>query len=183
MTPVCLMGIGNVLMGDDALGPWMIEALDATLRFPREVTLIDAGTPGLDLTLFLESYEALIAIDALKLDGRPGTVRSFRGAELLAADLPIVMSPHEPSLRESLMRLQLLQRGPREILLVGAIPETLSAGAPLSAAVRLAVPEIEAQVIRELARFGAAPVRRPVPRAPRFWWERSPACASASLEG
>ena len=29
MLDICLMGIGNVLMGDDALGPWTIESLGA----------------------------------------------------------------------------------------------------------------------------------------------------------
>ena len=182
MTTVCLMGIGNVLMGDDALGPFVIECLDANWRFPREVTMVDAGTPGLDLTLFLEGFDALIAIDALKLDGRPGTVRSFRGPQLLAGALPVVMSPHEPTLREALMRLQLLGRGPREVLLVGAIPKTVSTGAALSKVLRLAVPEIEARVVAELTRLGAAPARRRVPLDPDFWWERSPECASASLD-
>jgi len=182
MTTVCVMGIGNVLMGDDALGPRMIETLDAIWRFPRQVTLLDAGTPGLDLTLFLEGFDALVAIDALKLDGPPGAVRSFRGEEL-SAELPVVMSPHEPSLRESLLRLRLLGRGPREVLLIGAIPANISTGAPLSQALHLALPEIEARVIGELGRLGTPPARRAVPRIPNLWWERSPACASASLAG
>jgi hydrogenase maturation protease len=183
MTTVCLMGIGNVLMGDDALGPWVIESLDSSWRFPREVTLLDAGTPGLDLTMFLEGFDALIAIDALKLDGLPGTVHSFRGPVLVAKALPVVMSPHEPTLREALMRLQFLGRCPREVLLVGAIPGNVSTGASLSREVRLAVPEIEARVIAELGRLGAAPAQRRVPLDPDFWWERSPACASASQDG
>jgi hydrogenase maturation protease len=183
MTDVCVMGIGNVLMGDDALGPWLIEALEAVWRFPPEVALIDAGTPGLDLTLFLEGFDALVAIDALQLDGPAGAVHSFRGPDLLAAGLPVVTSPHEPTLRESLLRLRLFGRGPSEVLLVGAIPASLSAGAPLSEPVRLALPEIEARVIAELVRLGVPAARRAIPRVPRFWWERSPRCASAFPAG
>src|SRR5438874_366819 len=113
---ICLMGIGNVLMGDDGLGPWVLESLQATFQFPQEVTLLDAGAPGLDLTLFLDGYDAVIAIDAVHARGAPGELRMFRKADLLAGSLPIVVSPHEPTLREALLRLEILDRCPKDVL-------------------------------------------------------------------
>ena len=70
MKSICLMGVGNVLMHDDALGPYVLESLKARYDLPPEVTVFDAGTPGLDLTLFLIEFDALIAVDALKGQGR-----------------------------------------------------------------------------------------------------------------
>ena len=168
---ICLMGVGNVLMGDDALGPFVLKSLEAAWELPSSVTVFDAGTPGLDLTLFLDGLDALIAVDSLQARGVPGEVRSYRRGELLAAALPVVVSPHEPTLREALLRLEVFGRCPTEVLLVGAIPGSVKTGTGLSDAVRRAVPAIEAQVLRELERLGAPARRRAVLQPADLWWE------------
>jgi hydrogenase maturation protease len=180
---ICLMSIGNVLMGDDALGPWVLESLASVWEFPPDVSLIDAGTPGLDLTLFLDGFDALIVVDAIQAPGAPGDVRTYRRAELLKGALPVVLSPHEPTLREALMRLEMLGRCPRDVLLVGAVPEQVGTGTGLSRRVRRAIPRIEAEVLGELERLGSRPTPRVIPMVPDIWWERKPACASASPAG
>jgi len=168
---ICLMGIGNVLMGDDALGPYLIESLQASWVFSPEVTVLDAGTPGLDLTAFLDGFDALVAVDALQARGEPGEVRTYRREDLLAGPLPATRSAHDPPLREALLRLELLGRGPRETFLVGAIAGRVATGMGLSEAVRRAVPAVEEQVLRELLRLDAwiAPRAGGAPAMP--WWE------------
>ena len=172
---ILLMGVGNVLMGDDALGPKVLQQIEARYELPAEVTVFDAGTPGLDLTLFLDGFDAIVAVDALKGKGAPGEVRTYRKEQLVEGGLPIVTSPHEPTLREALMRLQLLGRGPSEVFLVGAIPERVETGPGLSFAVESAIPVIEQQVLRELARLGAKISRRANPLPADAWWEARPA--------
>ena len=44
-----VLGLGNVLMGDDALGPWVIQHLLTQWEVPPSVRVQDLGTPGLDL--------------------------------------------------------------------------------------------------------------------------------------
>ncbi len=168
---ICLMGIGNVLMGDDGLGPSVLWSLSAALEFPDNVALVDAGTPGLDLALFLDGVDALIAVDAVHAAGKPGEVRAYRRDEILAGGAPIAMSPHEPTLRAALLRLDLEGRGPREVLLIGAIPERVTAGTGLSETVRCAFAAIEAQIMRELQRLGVEPRPKPMPTAKLPWWE------------
>ena len=172
MKSICLMGVGNVLMHDDALGPYVLESLKARYDLPPEVTVFDAGTPGLDLTLFLVEFDALVAVDALKGQGAPGEVRTYTRDQLLEGALPITMSPHEPTLREALMRMALVGRGPREVFLVGAIPGQVSTGIGLSPALRAAVPQIEEHILRELSRLGARVAQRSEGREPDLWWER-----------
>jgi hydrogenase maturation protease len=173
---VCLLGVGNVLTGDDALGPYVLRMLEARWTFGPEVTILDAGTPGLDLTMFLDGYRFVIAVDAIKAKGQPGEIRSYRKAELLARPLPIVTSPHEPTLREALMRLQLVGREPEEFLLVGAIPDGIATGAPLSAKLRATLPELERLVVEELIRLGVRVESKSAPSGPEIWWE-SPAAS------
>jgi len=166
---ICLMGVGNVLMGDDALGPFVLESLQAAFVLPPNVIVFDAGTPGLDLTVYLDGFDALIAVDALLAKGPPGEVRSCRRAELLSGCLPVVPSPHEPTLREALIRLDVLGRCPKEILLIGAIPEFVETGTGLSVPLRNAVSVIQVQILRELERLGAKAAPRPHPQ--HVWCE------------
>ncbi|HUJ26542.1 MAG TPA: hydrogenase maturation protease [Myxococcales bacterium] len=171
MTRICLMGVGNVLMGDDALGPYVLKQIEAGWELPRNVTVFDAGTPGLDLTLFLDGFDALVAVDALKAKGEPGTIKSYGRIGLVSGALPIVTSPHEPSLREALMRLDMIGRCPKDVVLIGAIPQGSETGTGLSEPVQRAIPEIVAQVLRELERLGSPAVPRHAPFTPDVWWE------------
>jgi len=167
------MGVGNVLTGDDGLGPYVLELLEAGYDFPEGVQLLEVGTPGIDLTMFLEPLDALVVVDAVKAQAPPGTLKTYRKPELLKSALPIVMSPHEPTLREALMRLELVGNGPKDVLLVGAVPAHLTLGESLSAEVKAMVPAIVRVVLEELARLGAPAVEKKHPRRPAFWWERS----------
>ncbi len=175
MEGICVMGVGNVLMGDDALGPYALASLEAAYEFPNSVTLFDAGTPGLDLTLFLEGLDALVVIDAVKANGRPGEVRLYDRDQLLRGGLQLVTSLHEPSLREALIRLDLIGRCPARIALVGVIPEKVATGTGLSGAVRAALPEVMRKVVETLEALDAKPAPRRTPRAPNLWWERAEA--------
>src|SRR6266508_490834 len=67
-----VLGIGNVLMGDDGFGPYVVEALGARYEFPDNVSVIDVGTPGLDLAPFLIGADAIIVIDTVRSDGEAG---------------------------------------------------------------------------------------------------------------
>src|SRR5271165_3465619 len=43
-------GIGNVLLGDDGVGPYVVRLLESQYSFGNNVELADLGTPALDLT-------------------------------------------------------------------------------------------------------------------------------------
>lgn len=174
---ICVMAVGNVLTGDDALGPSVLETLDARYEFPQDVQLFDVGTPGIDLTMFMEPLDALVIVDAIKADAAPGTVRRYTRADLLKGALPVVVSPHEPTLREALMRLEMMGTGPKDVTLIGAVPEHLELIKGMSAAMKAAVPVIIEQVLAELVRLGVPATKKAQPREPRFWWESVPTAA------
>ena len=60
MARIGVLGIGNVLMGDDALGPYVVQLLDSMYEVPADVELVDLGTPGADLPLYLDSLDAAV---------------------------------------------------------------------------------------------------------------------------
>lgn len=171
MGAVTVLGIGNVLMGDDAVGPYVVKVLAAGYAFPRGVRLLDAGTPGPDLPVFIEGSGLLVVVDAAG-GGAPGTVRLLGAKDILrGAPVPLV-GPHEPGLREALLRLSFTGTGPRDVHLVAVAPGRVETGVGLSPEVMAAVPRAEAMVLEILGRGGVRTVRREVPRVPDIWWER-----------
>jgi hydrogenase maturation protease len=168
---VGIVGLGGVLMGDDAFGPYVVAALEAAYEFPESVSVRDLGTPSLDMTAYLEGLDALVVVDTIHAAGEPGELRTYRRAEILRHPVGPRTSPHEPGLKESLLIAEFAGRGPREVLLVGVIPEATETGVGLSPAVRAAVPAAAQLVIAELRRLGREPTPRADAREPRVWWE------------
>ena len=82
------------------------------------------------------------------------------------------MSPHDPGLKETLLSLEFAGRGPREVLLVGVVPERTGQGVGMSDPVRAALPAVHAEILRELERLGVPAIPRRAPRPPDIWWER-----------
>ena len=133
-----IYGIGNILLGDDGVGPAVVRHL-ASLPLPPDVTLEDLGTPSLDLPAYLAGYDRVIFIDAVALDAPPGTVRVFTRDEITSVPTGIRVSPHEPTINDALIVLDFAGTAPREVVLVGVVPETLEGGMALSPRVAGAV--------------------------------------------
>ena len=173
-TRVGVIGLGNVLMGDDAFGPWVVQTLLAEYDFPEDVAVEDLGTPGLDLTPWVTDLDALVLVDTVRSDAPAGTVTLYRRDDLLKHPPQTRLSPHDPGVKEALLTAEFAGRGPREVLLVGAVPETTAMGVGLSPVLRAAVPLAAGEVLRELGRLGLPATPRSGPRSPDVWWEAAP---------
>jgi hydrogenase maturation protease len=170
---LAVIGLGNVLMGDDAFGPTVIGALEAQYEFSPEVAVLDLGTPGLDLTPYLLGLDAAVIVDTVSASGAAGAMVLYRRDDILKAPPQPRLSPHDPGLKEALLTVAFAGDGPREVLLVGVVPGKVTTGIGLTAAVRAAVPGAVAEVVRELGRLGAPAYARS-PRSPLdLWWERA----------
>ena len=77
-----IYGIGNILMGDDGVGPAVVRHLSSNYSLGPDVVLEDLGTPSLDLPSYLIGYDTVIFIDAVSLDAPPGTIRVFSRDEI-----------------------------------------------------------------------------------------------------
>jgi hydrogenase maturation protease len=172
-TRVAVVGIGNVLMGDDAFGPCVARVLQARYAFPPEVEVQDLGTPGLDLTAYLTELTALILVDTVKSKGDAGELRQYRRHEILRQAPQPRLSPHDPSLKEALLMAELGGGGPEDVLLVGVVPALVGTGVGLSAEVRGAVePAVEA-VLAELDNLGLPARALDAPAPADVWWEQA----------
>jgi hydrogenase maturation protease len=168
--PIRILGIGNILMGDDGLGPYVIQMLMSRFDFPDHVELVDGGTPGLDFLPYISHARSVIVLDTVSSKGRPGEIKIYRDREIIGSAPPPRMSPHQPGLRESLMATELTDASPQEMVLIGVVPETVEQGTTLSPPVQSAVQNVIDTVLEELDRLDAAPTPAEPARDPDLWW-------------
>jgi hydrogenase maturation protease len=167
---IAVIGLGNVLLGDDGFGPTVVELLRAGWDLGDDVEVIDAGTPSLDLAGYLDGRERVILVDTVAADGEPGELRGYRGEELAALPMKPRTSPHDPAVQEALAIVDFAGNGPRDVVLVGTIPATTEVGTVLSPAVVAAIDSAIGLVVAELLRSGVDAVRRAQPRRCDAWW-------------
>jgi hydrogenase maturation protease len=178
-----IISLGNVLMGDDGLGPYVLRTIESEFVFPPSVTLTDAGTPGLDLTPFLADVDAVIVVDTVNGASAPGTVAVFSRNQLLAHLPQPRLSPHDPGLKEAILTLEFAGRAPTSIVLVGVTPHQTRPGPGLSPVVRDAVPRAVSAVLHEVLRHGIPVTRKRQHAPPDIWWERPPTAEAHARRG
>ena len=71
---ILIAGVGNAWLRDDGFGGEVARRLEQR-RLPPGVTVMDAGTGGLDLAYeVMRGYDALVILDVSKQGGAPGTL-------------------------------------------------------------------------------------------------------------
>lgn len=164
-------GIGNVLLGDDGVGPYVLRLLDSRYRFGDDVELADLGTPALDLTHQIVGLRSLILIDSVASGEHvPGTVVLFRKEEIMSIAPAERLDPHSPALSECLLTAEMLGASPEYVLLVGIVGTSYEPGEPLSAAVRGAVEDAINVILQELGRLEFSFEKKSSVTEAGIWW-------------
>jgi hydrogenase maturation protease len=71
---ILVAGVGNAWLRDDGFGGEVVRRLEQR-KLPAAVTVMDAGTGGLDLAYeVMRGYDALVILDVSRQDGEPGTL-------------------------------------------------------------------------------------------------------------
>ncbi len=173
MARVSVIGIGNVLEGDDAIGPTVVRVFEARYAVAEDVSIIDGGTPGLDLTAYMMGLEGLVVVDAIKTrTGGAGDVKVYDKQGILNRGPMVALSPHEPGLRESILHAEFQGVSPPAISLVGVVAGSIEFGCRLTPEVRGAIDGAVEAVRVALAGMGVPAVRRDPPLPPDLWWEK-----------
>lgn len=139
-----VLGIGNLLMGDDGVGVHVARALEPAAD-RLGVRVEDGGTGGLGLIDLLESYDEILVIDAANLGRPPGEISEIRPDMLCARR---AWSGHDHGLVDAL-RLMEVFPGRRTVRILGIQPAAVFPSIELSPQLRSAFPEILEWVRRE----------------------------------
>jgi len=168
---VIIAGIGNVLLGDDGLGPYVIEHLGASYDIGPEVELVDAGTPALDFALYFANADMLLVIDAVRSGAPAGTLLRYSRNDILRGHAPLRIDAHSPALVHALMVGDFASASPSEVLLIGAAVGNTEPGTQLTDDVRAAVPALMEMIAEAIRAQGISMTPALVPRVAHTWWE------------
>jgi hydrogenase maturation protease len=155
-----VLGLGNRLETDEALGALVIERLQqdpsllAGLPNPASVDLIDGGTVGLALLPYLMDLDGLVVVDAINARAEPGTLIDLDGASLLRHDQ--VMSVHDLGAGELLGALYVMEAWPRHVRVIGLEPKLIELGLELTPPVAAGVPGLLEAVAAHLGEWQRA---------------------------
>ncbi|MEZ5215040.1 MAG: hydrogenase maturation protease [Ilumatobacteraceae bacterium] len=137
---VVVVGCGNLLRGDDAVGPILVRHLWES-GVPEGVTLVDGGTAGMDVAFKMRGARRVIIVDAAATGVEPGPVYRVPGEEL--EDLPSLDGLHMHQFRWdhalSFGRWLLRDEYPSDIVVYLIEAGQTEHGAPLSAPVEAAM--------------------------------------------
>jgi hydrogenase maturation protease len=150
----CLvLGVGNVLMGDDGVGVRAVEAFEARYKLGEGVEVLDGGTGGLALLEFIQGFESVIVIDAIASNAAPGSIEQYTDEELKTARQLTRPSAHQIGLYELIETARFGGNAP-SVTLIGVVPERVEAGAPLSNKIADRIEQVADRVAAELKRLG-----------------------------
>lgn len=145
-----VLGVGSLLMGDDAVGVLAAQRLQARPDLPPGVTVLDGGTAGLGLIPLWNGYRRVVLVDAVQMTLPPGTIRRFAWAEAHLITRDRTLSLHQSDLSDALVLAETLGMLPPEVVIFGVQPGQVEWDRPLSPPVERALPVLIEALLDEL---------------------------------
>ncbi len=108
-----VLGLGNVLMGDEGIGVHVVRALEQ-YTLPEGVECLDGGTGGFTLLEPLQSADRIVLVDAAADGNPPGTIT--RTTPRFSRDYPPTLTAHDIGVKD-LLDVFYIQGGEREVIL------------------------------------------------------------------
>jgi hydrogenase maturation protease len=140
---ILIAGVGNAWLRDDGFGGEVARRLRER-ELPAGVTVMDAGTGGLDLAYeVMRGYDALLIVDVSQQGGTPGTLYVMEADEESvpgAIEDGDTINPHSMDPQTVLRFLKAAGAWPGRVVVVACEPGEIEAmGWGLSDSVRAAV--------------------------------------------
>lgn len=146
-----VIGIGNPYRQDDAVGCVAIQQLRS--REIEDATLIESDGEGMSLIESWAVYENVILIDAVCSDGDAGKLYEWKADEEPIPVQYFKTSTHFVSVSEAIELARVLERLPKNLVVIGIEGEEFGMGEGLSSAVEDAIPKIKRRVAELIEEF------------------------------
>ena len=92
---IAIVGCGNILLGDEGVGPYVLDVLKKRGSMPQEVELIELGVRGIELVDLIGKFDKIFIIDAVKTGGKPGTIRTLSCSDLRSMPGSTMLTLHD----------------------------------------------------------------------------------------
>ncbi len=138
--PLVVIGLGNELRRDDAVGVVLVRMLAESTSPCENVEIVDGGTGGVNLIHRLEGAKRLLIVDAAEMGIEPGQFRFFSPEEVKnAAPAKVSLSLHETDFMGILDILKRLGSQPEVVRIFGIQPKDVSYGIGFSDEIKTAL--------------------------------------------
>jgi len=94
---ICVVGFGNLLLGDDGVGIQIIQKLEER-DLPNQADIIDAGTYGAILFSLIEKYNKIIIVDAFRSNQDIENIIFMKASHIIKEKEKYYFSGHDLSL-------------------------------------------------------------------------------------
>ncbi len=150
---ILILGVGNLLFTDEGFGIHVIEKLQERFDFADNVSVVDGGVLGLNLLGVISEADRLIVVDAIRNQGKPGTLYRLEGKEI-PERIRAKNSLHQVDLLETLTLCQALDKVPQTVIL-GVEPENIETlGIDLTPTIQTKVDPMIDRVLSEIESMG-----------------------------
>ncbi|MFP3909707.1 MAG: hydrogenase maturation protease [Archaeoglobaceae archaeon] len=136
---IAVIGIGNILLGDEGVGVRIVEELRKR-DLPENVEVHDGATSGIALLNFLVDKDKVIIVDAVKGGEEPGTVYQFSINEAL--ERSEMVSLHDIDFVMAYQTSKEIMELTDNITVIGIEPKVIDNGLELSKEVEKAIPHV-----------------------------------------
>ncbi len=144
-----ILGIGNVLMGDEGVGVHVVRHLES-IDIPDSVECLDGGTGSPHLLGPMQRACRIILVNSTVDGAPPGTVRRLQ--PLCPTDYPQTLTAHDIGLKDLLDAFHLLGNTPEIVLYTVSIDPPGNVRTDLSSELFDLVPRLAEIVLREASR-------------------------------
>lgn len=157
MSAVAVVGLGNILLGDEGFGVHLINDLKAKYTFSDNVKILDGGTVGFLLIEHFLENDYLIFIDAIRANDSPGSVYKFN-TKKLPPNITFVSSIHEIGLGDIIGHVKLMGLE-KETIVIGIEPLSVCPNnltTSLTPLMKEKMPAVEKLVLEQIKEFGGS---------------------------
>ena len=144
---ILIMGIGNILMGDEGIGVHVVQEMEK-LEWPEHVQILDGGTGGFHLLQYLQEYENVIMVDATMDGNAPGTINVIYPK--FSSDFPSALTAHDIGLKDLIESVILTDRLPNITLVTVSISDIQYMKLELSEPLKHVIPQVIRSIREQL---------------------------------
>ncbi|MCS7229872.1 MAG: HyaD/HybD family hydrogenase maturation endopeptidase [Candidatus Kryptonium sp.] len=146
---ICVLGVGNPLLGDDGFGIEVVKKLKNEIGESPDIEIIDGGSLGIYLLPYLEDKTHLIVVDIINFGGKPGEIVKLKLDEI-PAFLGLKVSEHQITFHEVIALMNFLEVKPVEGFLIGVQPKRSEWGEKISNEVEEAIDIVVSEVKKQI---------------------------------
>jgi hydrogenase maturation protease len=149
-----LLGVGNILLTDEALGVRTVEQFIEQYNFSADaLEVVDGGTAGMELLEMIASRKLVVFVDAVLTGDEAGTIVTLTGKQV-PTFFARKLSPHQLGLSDLLSALIMTDEHPEKVIVVGVVPESVEPQIGMTDLISRKMPQILLQVAQTLTQEG-----------------------------